>query len=346
MTQHAPLSVVSTQQTQQQQTQQQPQHNQQLQPYDPQYQPPVQKTASFLEPTSLDEAWSVADALARSSFVPKVYQGQPANILVAMQMGAEVGLGPLQSVQSICVINGQPSLWGDAMLALVQGSVLCESFEEGFDVESQTGWARTRRRNREPVEQLFTIDMAQRAGLTGKPGPWKLYPERMCKLKARNWLCRDVYPDVLRGLSRLNVIERDLVDIGDSQQSRKQQQPQQQKQQPRPRYQQFQRPPTPQEQQKQSPPEHDRVVSGQVVTEPEDIDAFEAPDDDESPAVDEAYRLAVESIINALAEADSDAGLKAIKKDIMALPEAVAIAAGLVEMWNTRRTQIKQSKVS
>ena len=47
-----------------------------------------------------------------------------------MQWGAEIGLQPLQAMQNIAVINGRPSLWGDAVLALVRSSGLLEQFEE------------------------------------------------------------------------------------------------------------------------------------------------------------------------------------------------------------------------
>ena len=36
---------------------------------------------------------------------------------------AEIGLAPLQAMQSIAVINGRATLWGDALVALVQKAV-------------------------------------------------------------------------------------------------------------------------------------------------------------------------------------------------------------------------------
>ena len=255
------------------------------------------QVTSFLQPSTLDQALSIAEALSRSTFIPKSYQGNPSNILVAMQMGSEIGLGPLQSLQSICVINNQPSLFGDALMALVQGSALCEWFCEGFDEESQCGWARTKRRGRQETEQKFTMDMARRAGLTEKSGPWKQYPERMCKLKARNWLCRDVYPDVLRGFSRLNVVERDLVE--------------------------------------------EKVVSD--VSEP-DSKNDKKPVIEVTRAPDLADSMAVKGIIQSMASADSEEAMKAIKKDIRALPESVIESADLVNMWKTRVSQLRKQK--
>ncbi|MFZ8927531.1 MAG: hypothetical protein ACO3CU_12320, partial [Candidatus Nanopelagicales bacterium] len=50
--------------------------------------------------------------------------------VVEVRVGREIGLGTLQALQSIAVINGRPSVWGDAMLALVRGSGLCVYMHE------------------------------------------------------------------------------------------------------------------------------------------------------------------------------------------------------------------------
>jgi hypothetical protein len=48
-------------------------------------------TPSFsLAPKSLDEALKFADVLAKSSIVPKDFNGNPGNILVAIQWGKQL----------------------------------------------------------------------------------------------------------------------------------------------------------------------------------------------------------------------------------------------------------------
>ena len=51
-----------------------------------------------------------------------------------MQWGMELGLAPLQAMQNIAVINGRPSILGDAMMALARGSSVCEYIKETMDV--------------------------------------------------------------------------------------------------------------------------------------------------------------------------------------------------------------------
>lgn len=149
-------------------------------------------------PQSLDEALRLAEIMAKSDIVPKDYIGKPGNILVAIQWGAEIGLAPLQAMSHIAVINGRPALWGDALLAIVRGSGLLASFDEEIGADRATCTAQ--RRGEAPISRTFSREDAKQAGLLGKPGPWTQYPRRMLQMRARAWVLRDLFPDVIRGL--------------------------------------------------------------------------------------------------------------------------------------------------
>ena len=64
-----------------------------------------------LLPSSLGEAREMAEMIARSDFAPKDYKGKPENVIIAVQMGADLGLKPMQALQNIAVINGRPPNW-------------------------------------------------------------------------------------------------------------------------------------------------------------------------------------------------------------------------------------------
>lgn len=151
-----------------------------------------------LTPQSLDEAMRFADILAKSSIVPKDFNGNPGNILVAIQWGLELGLQPMQAMQNIAVINGRPALWGDAVIALVRGSPLCEYIYETDD--GNTATCRVKRRGEDEQVRTFSMEDAKTAGLMGKSGPWTQHPKRMRQMRARAFALRDVFPDVLRGM--------------------------------------------------------------------------------------------------------------------------------------------------
>lgn len=151
-----------------------------------------------LSPRSFDEALRLADYLSNSTLVPKDFKGNPGNCLIAVQWGMEVGLKPLQALQNIAVINGRPSLWGDAVIAIVRASPLCEYVIETDD--GNTATCRVKRRGEPEQIRTFSMDDAKSAGLSGKDGPWRQYPKRMRQMRARAFACRDVFPDVLKGM--------------------------------------------------------------------------------------------------------------------------------------------------
>ena len=122
--------------------------------------------------------------------------------MVAMLHGMEVGLKPMASLQSITVINGMPTIWGDGAMALVESSGFLEDFDEHFTGEGDGMVAvciAKRKGRKTPIERTFSVAQAKRAGLWGK-SVWAQYPERMLKARARAYALRDGFADALRGV--------------------------------------------------------------------------------------------------------------------------------------------------
>lgn len=166
----------------------------------------------MLQPSNLAEAIEVAKIIAHSGIVPKQFDGNPGAVLVAIQMGAEIGLSPMAALQGIAVINGRPSLWGDAMLAVVRAHRECDDVVEDFDAKAMTATCTVKRRDKSPVTRTFSLEDAKTAGLWGKQGPWCQYPKRMLAMRARAFALRDSFPDALRGVHCAEEA-RDVVDL-------------------------------------------------------------------------------------------------------------------------------------
>ncbi|MEL6363887.1 MAG: hypothetical protein AAFR11_03480 [Pseudomonadota bacterium] len=170
---------------------------------------------------SLGQAQKLAETIAQAGIAPKGMQ-RPEQIFIAICQGAEVGLGPMQAVQSIAVINGRPTMWGDALLALVQGDSSFEDIEERIEGEGDERRAvcTLKRKGRTPTARTFSVADAKRAKLWGKTGrdgqdtPWITYPERMLQMRARAWAIRDGAADLLRGV-RSREEEQD-IDAGEA----------------------------------------------------------------------------------------------------------------------------------
>ena len=91
--------------------------------------PMVQKRSFGIIPRGIDETIKLAKIMSSSGLMPKCIQ-TPEAVFVAMQMGAEIGLSPMASVQNIAVINGRPGIYGDAVMAVVRASGLLEELKE------------------------------------------------------------------------------------------------------------------------------------------------------------------------------------------------------------------------
>jgi hypothetical protein len=152
---------------------------------------------------TMADAMSFGKMVAESDFAPKDFRGKPASCVLAIQAGAEIGLSPMQALQSIAVVNGRPSIFGDAALAVVKACPVCEYVTETVegDGEQMVATCTAKRRGYpQPTVVKFTVADAKKAALWGKSGPWTQYPKRMLQMRARGFALRDAFPDALRGM--------------------------------------------------------------------------------------------------------------------------------------------------
>ncbi|CAB4180372.1 hypothetical protein UFOVP1040_46 [uncultured Caudovirales phage] len=177
---------------------------------------PIQAGAQVqaIIPRDIDQVYRLASWIAQAGWAPKSYLLDPKNpsqgfavtkISLGIMQGAEVGLSPIAALQSIAVINGMPSIYGDGAVALVQSSGLLEDWKETELKDSTSkvvGWKVEVKRRGQPTwrSAQFTMEDAKAAKLTEKVGPWKEYPIRQCLWRARAWAFRAGFADVLRGL--------------------------------------------------------------------------------------------------------------------------------------------------
>lgn len=165
-----------------------------------------------LQPQSLTEAMQLAEMLSSSQMVPKNYTGKPQDTLVAMMMGSELGLNPIQALQNIAVINGRPSIYGDALMALVQNHPAFGGVEETFDEQTMTATCTVWRKGGTKHTQTFSQADAVKSNLWGKSGPWTQYPKRMLAWRARGFALRNQFADALAGL----ITREEAMDIPES----------------------------------------------------------------------------------------------------------------------------------
>ena len=163
---------------------------------------PIAFGSKGVELATFEDAFRFSNCVALSGFAPKGME-KPEAILVAVQLGLEIGLTPMAAMQNIGVINGRPGIYGDAALALVRASGLLESYQQSYrgDGDKLTAVVTVKRKG-DPVEitSEFGVADAKAANLWGKAGPWSAYPRRMLLFRARGYALRDAFGDVLKGL--------------------------------------------------------------------------------------------------------------------------------------------------
>jgi len=150
-----------------------------------------------MQPASFQELRALAKDAADSKFFG---MASPQQALVAMMAGKDLGLSYMQSLRAFHIIEGRPALSAEAMVAVCLGRPdVCEFFRT-VSVSSLAATVETKRVGSEPRQETFTVEDAKTAGLVKEKGNWVKYPGRMCLARARSFLARDVYPDLLMGL--------------------------------------------------------------------------------------------------------------------------------------------------
>lgn len=152
-----------------------------------------------LVPQTLDEAFRVAQAIAVSGMAPRGLE-KAEQCMVAIMAGSELGFAPFQSIQSFAIVNNRPTIWGDAIPALLwsHGFTLDEWFDN--DDEPTKAFCKVTRPSGKEIERSFSLADAKLAGLLSKTGPWQTARKRMLQMRARAFAARDGASDVLRGL--------------------------------------------------------------------------------------------------------------------------------------------------
>jgi hypothetical protein len=163
-------------------------------------------------PQTIEEVFRLATAISKSGMAPRD-MATPEKLTVAILHGLEIGIPPMMAINKIAVVNGRPTLWGDAIPAILlsRGFKLREEFETG--PAGRSAICTVIRPNGDAIERTFSEADAKTAGLWGKQGPWKQYPDRMLQMRARGLAARDGAADVLSGL----YLEHEMQDVQEPQ---------------------------------------------------------------------------------------------------------------------------------
>jgi len=145
----------------------------------------------------LEQYLALSGQIAMTELVPESLRGRAESVLAVMMAGNELGIGPMQALQSINIIKGKPALSAELMRALVLGAGHQFIVDAGDTAATakvcRAGWT-------EWQTVTFSLDDAKRAGLLNNP-TWQKYPRAMLSARVTSEACRLYFPDVIAGMS-------------------------------------------------------------------------------------------------------------------------------------------------
>jgi hypothetical protein len=154
----------------------------------------VPRWVSVLVPAS-----QIADRIANTEFVPKPLRGHPEAITACIMYGDEIGVGPMQALMSIHVVDGRPFPSSELFRAMILRAGHSLTVHELTGQKCRVSGLRAGAPEGDRTYVEWTVDMARAAGLLGKKN-WREYPRAMLLARATGDLARMVFPDVVKGL--------------------------------------------------------------------------------------------------------------------------------------------------
>lgn len=168
-------------------------------------------TPAFNDRNSFEHAQRVAKMLCSSSLVPKEYQGNIQNTMIALEMANRIGASPLMVMQHLNIIHGKPSWSSQFVISAINS---CKRFsplryvvEGEGDTLSCFAWAYDDKNDKIEGPKV-TMKMAKAEGWVDKAGSrWKTMPDLMIRYRAAAFFGRLYAPDVLMGMYTSDEIE-------------------------------------------------------------------------------------------------------------------------------------------
>jgi hypothetical protein len=179
-----------------------------------QQQTEVQTT--FGDSASFEHAQRVAKMLSSSNLIPKEYQGNIQNTMIALEMANRIGATPLMVMQNLYIIHGKPSWSSSFIIAAINA---CKKFSPlRFSVSGEGdglgcfAWAYDIETKDKLEGPAITIGMAKKEGWFTKTGSkWQTMPELMLRYRSAAFFGRLYAPEILMGMHTTEEIQ-DVVE--------------------------------------------------------------------------------------------------------------------------------------
>jgi len=175
--------------------------------------------AGFFDMASFELMQRIAKAFSTSDLVPKQYQGNLPNCMIALDMAQRIGANPLMVMQNLYIVHGTPGWSSKFLVATINACGRYSSLRyewRGKPGEQEYGcraWA-IEKATGERLDGIW-VDwkMVNAEGWASKNGSkWKTMPDQMFIYRAAAFWQRAYAPELGMGLSTAEELS-DVIDV-------------------------------------------------------------------------------------------------------------------------------------
>ena len=167
----------------------------------------------FSNSISFEFTQRAASLLSKSTIVPKDYQNNIPNCVIALNMASRMGADPLMVMQNLYIVYGRPG-WSSQFLISTfntSGKFSAIRYEwvgkKGTDDFGCKAWALEKSTGERLEGSTVTIDISKKEGWYAKNGSkWPTMPEQMLMYRAASWFIRAYAPEMAMGMHTVEEI--------------------------------------------------------------------------------------------------------------------------------------------
>lgn len=165
----------------------------------------------FASKDVFEHAQRIALMLSKSELVPKRYQNNPGNCLIALEISGRIKSSPLMVMQNLDVIMGKPGWSSKFLIASLNASGKFSPLR--YEEDSANGgrvraWAVDLYSKERVSGAWVSMEMAKAEGWIDKNGSkWKTMPELMLRYRSASFFVNQFVPEISMGFPTSDEIQ-------------------------------------------------------------------------------------------------------------------------------------------
>ena len=178
----------------------------------------IPESSVFANKGMFEHSQRVAKMLSSSSLIPKDFQGNIQNTMIALEMANRIGASPLMVMQNLYIVHGKPSWSSTFIIAAINSSgkfspLRFEITGEG-DNKGCTAWCLEKATGERLESPRVSIQMSKDEGWFGKScSKWKTMPDLMMRYRSAAFFGRLYAPEIMMGMHTFEEVQEFKVEL-------------------------------------------------------------------------------------------------------------------------------------